>query len=175
MRGSSSSCLIKTHIHEATGSGPAQMFGGQCRWQGAGGAPTTPALVGWAGCGLTTGPGPRSTGCSEAACPSPGRFSDLVGRWTTLSKAFLSVSGLRMLSQLPVAATTKGHKLWGLENTTALCALTVLEAGRQKSRYHRAQLPPGDSQGGSFLPLSASGGSGLWRHLMAASVSIDPL
>ena len=44
--------------------------------------------------------GPCSTGCSEAACHSPGHLSEVVARWTTLSKAFVSVAGLRMLSQL---------------------------------------------------------------------------
>lgn len=84
--------------------------------------------------------------------------------------------GSRTENAVPTSyGTTKGQKLWGLENTTTLCSLMALEAGRQKSRCHRAQLPPGDLRGGSFLPLSASGGSGLWLHLMAFSVSIDPL
>lgn len=92
-----------------------------------------------------------------------------------------------MLSQLPVAATTEEHKRWGLQNTTTLFWRPEGRTGEGRGvcqsrgwgaaqvRCHRAQFPPGDSRGGSFLPLSASGGSGLWLHLMAFSVSIDLL
>ena len=70
-----------------------------------------------------------------------------------MSKAFPLVAGLRMLSQLSVAATTEEHERWGLENTTTLF-------WRQEGRIKVSQgSVPSRGLLGRILPASFS----FWR------------